>query len=151
MNELVEELEQLRSVVSDRNNRNAPRLSSQLSHSGPQPQSPESLTNPALAVSNRQRQNNDFRVPCEATISSTVPMPQVWETTELVSQPSQPAQDEQRLSFVGSSGRNIDQVEISGSQIDHLFQVSVYWATISGHDAYVLSASSATITLTWKF
>jgi hypothetical protein len=147
----VEELEQLRSVVSDRNNGNAPRLPSQLSYSGPQHQSPESLPNPASAVSDRQRQSNDFQISGERTISSPVPIPRVWETTESVSQPSQSAQGEQCISFAASSGRNIEQVELSGSQVDHLFQVSVCWAPISGRNAYVSSASSATITLTCKF
>lgn len=128
----MEELEQLRSVVSDRNNGNPPQLSSQLPHSGPQHQSPESSPNPALAVPNGQRQNNDFHIRYEGTISSTVPMPQVWQTAESVSQPSQSAQDEQRPFFAPSSGRNIEQVELSGSQVDHLFQVSVCWPLFRG-------------------
>jgi hypothetical protein len=127
MNELEEELEQLRSVVGDQNNDNAPppRLSSQRSHSGHQHQSPESLSSPASAVSSTQQQNNDFQIRRERTISSTVPMPRVWQTMESVSQPSKSAQDGRHISVAASSGRNIEQVELNGSQVDHLFQVSV--------------------------
>jgi hypothetical protein len=123
INDLVEELDQLRSVVGEQNAGVRPHSTVQSSHLGPQHESPDSHTSPASNLSNRQRSNDGFHTQRERTSSSAAPVLQTWQSADSIPRSSI---GDRSVSFTTSTTRRLGHVELTGAQVDDLFRTSVY-------------------------
>lgn len=120
INEIAEELQQLRSVVAgwDAGNQSLDPLrpSDTTSHR----QSPQSLLTPTSIMLNSQREINDFRNQHDGAISFPAESDRSWGTAHANLQ--QPSDAQHSTYTTTSSPQFLDDIKLTGAQIDDLFQ-----------------------------
>ena len=122
INEIAEELQYLRSIVGERSAGNQLSNPSRTSYTAPHQQNPEPLLTPTSVALYPQTGTGELQRQYRGDASLPAQGLQAWET---IGSDPQPSLDTRHVSSTTSSSRCLENVELSGAQVDDLFCASV--------------------------